>query len=195
MNRRVRSWLRMLAGLGILALLVRHLGSAAFLDGLRRVDAGTLLAGFGIGVLTTVCSAWRWCLVARGLGLRLPLGRAVADYYRALFLNAALPGGVLGDVHRAVRHGRDAGDLGRGVRAVALERAAGQVVLVAVGAVVLAARPSPVLAPIGRAAGAPGAVRGALLAVAGAGVLGIAVAALVRRRRRTSAATAMPRTP
>ncbi|MCE0446421.1 hypothetical protein LT493_22185 [Streptomyces tricolor] len=32
------------------------------------------------------CSArWRWQLVARGLRLRLPLGAAVADYYRALF--------------------------------------------------------------------------------------------------------------
>ncbi|GGU61790.1 hypothetical protein GCM10010211_28530 [Streptomyces albospinus] len=180
MNRRVGSWLRTLGGLGILALLVRQLGSAAFLDGLRRIDAGTLLAGLGIGVLTTVCSAWRWCLVARGLGLRLPLGRAVADYYRALFLNAALPGGVLGDVHRAVRHGRDAGDLGRGVQAVVLERTAGQVVLLAVGAVVLAVRPSPALAPVGRAVGAPGA----LLAVAGAGVLGVAAAVLLRRRRR-----------
>jgi uncharacterized membrane protein YbhN (UPF0104 family) len=69
----------------------------------------------------------------------------VADYYRALFLNAALPGGVLGDVHRAVRHGQSAGDLGRGVRAVVLERTAGQVMLAAVGAVVLLTMPSPVL--------------------------------------------------
>ena len=82
-------------------------------------------------------SAWRWCLVARGLRIRLPLGAAVADYYRALFLNAALPGGVLGDVHRAVRHGQSTGDIGRGVRAVVLERTAGQVVLVAVGGAVL----------------------------------------------------------
>ena len=78
-------------------------------------------------------SAWRWCLVARGLGLRLSLRGAVADYYKALFLNAALPGGVLGDVDRAVRHGKDEGDVGRSVRAVVLERTAGQIVLVAVG--------------------------------------------------------------
>jgi hypothetical protein len=52
------------------------------------------------------------------LGVRLPLRTAVADCYRSLFLNATLPGGVLGDVHRAVRHGRDVGDVGRGIRAV-----------------------------------------------------------------------------
>src|ERR1700732_1915527 len=108
----------MLAGAAILAVVVWRLGTGAFLDGLRGIDVPTLLAALGIGLLTTVFSAWRWARVARGLSIRLPLGRAVSDYYRALFLNAALPGGVLGDVHRAVRHGRSAGDVGRGVRAV-----------------------------------------------------------------------------
>ncbi|MFI9051886.1 lysylphosphatidylglycerol synthase transmembrane domain-containing protein [Streptomyces sp. NPDC053427] len=177
MKRSVWVWLRTLGGLAILAVLVWHLGSRAFLDGLRRIDAGALLAALGIGLLTTVFSAWRWCLVARALGLRLPLGRAVADYYRALFLNAALPGGVLGDVHRAVRHGQSARDLGRGVRAVVLERTAGQLVLFVAGAVVLLVRPSPVLAQAGRSLGAPGAV----LAAAAAGALALGVACWSRR--------------
>jgi uncharacterized membrane protein YbhN (UPF0104 family) len=138
---------------------VWRLGTGAFLDGVRRIDVPALLAAFGIGVVTTVCSAWRWTLVARGLRIRLPLGAAVADYYRALFLNAALPGGVLGDVHRAVRHGQRAGDLGRGVRAVVLERAAGQAALVAAGTAVLLTVDSPVrsgarhLAPLAALAG------------------------------------------
>ena len=63
----------------------------------------------------------------------LPLPAAVAAYYRSQFLNTTLPGGVLGDVHRGVRHGRDAGDAGAALRAVAWERAAGQVVQVAAG--------------------------------------------------------------
>ena len=117
-------------------------------------------------------SAWRWCLVARGLKIRLPLGPAVADYYRALFLNAALPGGVLGDVHRAVRHGRSAGDLGRGVRAVVLERVAGQVALIAVGGVVLMTLPSPVRAQTRHLAEAS-AVALVLAAVVGAAVVAI----------------------
>ena len=119
-----RAWwprLRLLAGVAILGVLVWRLGGTAFLDGLRVLTGPVFLAALGIGLLTTLLSAWRWCLVARGLGLRLPLGRAVADYYRSLFLNAALPGGVLGDVHRAVRHGQQAGDVTRGVRAVVLD--------------------------------------------------------------------------
>ncbi|MFC3381866.1 lysylphosphatidylglycerol synthase transmembrane domain-containing protein [Couchioplanes azureus] len=148
MNRSIWAWVRVLGGVGILAVLLWRLGTGAFLDGLRVIDAGTLGAAFAIGVATTVLSAWRWCLVARGLGLRLSLRGAIADYYKALFINAALPGGVLGDVDRAVQHGRDAGDVGRGVRAVVLERTAGQIVLVSVGLVVLLTVPSPVLTQV-----------------------------------------------
>ncbi|ELS58084.1 hypothetical protein STVIR_1082 [Streptomyces viridochromogenes Tue57] len=141
----LRTHLGTTAGVVILAVLLWRLGTGVFLDGLRRIDGPALLGALGIGLVTTVFSAWRWQLVARGLRIRLPLGPAVADYYRALFLNAALPGGVLGDVHRAVRHGQSAGDLGRGVRAVVLERTAGQVVLALVGAGVLLTMDSPVL--------------------------------------------------
>ena len=51
-------------------------------------------------------------------------GPAIAAYYGSQFLNSTLPGGVLGDVDRAVRHGRTVEDVGRGARAVAGERAA-----------------------------------------------------------------------
>ena len=72
------------------------------------------LAGLLIGVPTTVCCAWRWRLVARGRGIDLPVREAVTAYYRSQFLNTTLPGGVLGDVHRAVAP--------RARRPVALER-------------------------------------------------------------------------
>ena len=160
MRRSVWAWVRVLGGAGIIALLVWRLGTGAFL-------------AFAIGVATTVFSAWRWCLVARGMGLRLPFGAAIADYYKALFLNAALPGGVLGDVDRAVQHGRDEGDVGRGVRAVVLERTAGQIVLVAVGVTVLMTVPSPVLSqlqthgPVVAAVAGSVAVAGLIVLVAG----------------------------
>lgn len=136
------AWAKLLVGAGIVGALIWKVGAAGFVEGFRVIDAGELLAALLIGLATTVLSAWRWCLVAHRLGLRLPLGRAVADYYRALFLNAVLPAGVLGDVHRAVRHGRDEGDVGAGVRAVVLERTAGQAVVVVAGCVVLLAGPT-----------------------------------------------------
>ncbi|AVT42089.1 lysylphosphatidylglycerol synthase transmembrane domain-containing protein [Plantactinospora sp. BB1] len=187
MRRTFWAWARLLGGAAILGFLLWRLGTEAFLDGLRVIDAGTLLAALGIGLLTTVFSAWRWCLVARGLGIRLPLGRAVADYYRGLFLNAALPGGVLGDVHRAVRHGRDVDDVSRSVRAVVLERSAGQIVLVTVGVLVLLlGYPAPLPAGVGSDPTGP------LLAavVAAAGALGLACWLVLRSRRRLHASAA-----
>jgi uncharacterized membrane protein YbhN (UPF0104 family) len=150
---------RVAGGGAILALLVWRVGTGPFLDGVRMVDAWAVAAAFGIGVLTTVSCAWRWALVARSLGVGLPLGAAVAAYYRSLFLNTTLPGGVVGDVHRAVRHGQDIGDVRLGVRAVVVERIAGLVVTVVLAVLVLAVFPSPVrphmpLAGLGLAAGA-----------------------------------------
>ena len=133
---------RPLAVAVIVGALVWWSGPQAVLDALAALQAGPVLAALALGVVTTVCSAWRWCLVARGMGMRLSLPRAVADCYQALFLNAVLPAGMLGDLHRAVGHGRRAGDVGRGVRAVVFERLVGLVVLVGVAAVVLAVEPA-----------------------------------------------------
>ena len=145
-RRAVWWWARLAAAAGTLAVLVWQLGTSPFLDGVRAVDGGALAAACGLAVLTTVCCAWRWRIVARGLGIDLPLGPAVAAYYRSLFLNVTLPGGVVGDVHRGISHGRDTSDVGRGLRAVAWERSAGQVVQVVVTVAVLLVVPSPVRA-------------------------------------------------
>lgn len=136
------AWLKLAMGAGIVGALVWKLGAGGFVAGLRVIDAADLAAALVIGLATTVLCAWRWCLVARRLGLRLTLGRAVADYYRALFLNSVLPAGVLGDVQRAVEHGKKEGDVGAGVRAVVLERMAGQAVVIVAGVGVLLAGPA-----------------------------------------------------
>jgi uncharacterized membrane protein YbhN (UPF0104 family) len=148
------AWTRPCGGAAILAVLVWRLGTGPFLDGVRLISAWSLLAATSITVLTTVCSAWRWQTVARGLGAGLPLGTAIAAYYRSQFLNSALPGGVIGDVHRGVRHGLDAGDVGRGLRAVAWERTAGQVVLAVLALGVLLVLDSPVHPAMGWVAAA-----------------------------------------
>ena len=88
----------------------------------------------------------------------------MAAYYRSLFLNVTLPGGVVGDVHRGISHGRDTSDVGRGLRAVAWERSAGQVVQVVLTVAVLLVLPSPVR-------GSMPLVALAVLAAAGAVVL------------------------
>ncbi len=142
----MRAWWRPLIGVAILTVLIWRVGTGPFFAGLRLIDGWAMAAALGIGAVTTVCCAWRWTLVADGLGVRLPLRNAVSHCYRAVFLNATLPGGVLGDVHRAVSHGKDSGDVRRGIRAVVWERTAGQLVQTVVAVVVLFALPSPVRA-------------------------------------------------
>src|SRR4029077_9848710 len=161
------SLLRLAAGVIVLWFLVLQLGATPFEDGLRAVTWQAVLAAVTLTVLTTVCSAWRWRVVARALGADINLPGATGAYYRSLFLNSVLPGGILGDVHRAVAHGRRAGDVAQGVRAVAWERLCGQVIQAVVAAVVLLTLPSPVRFAL------PGVL---------AGIAGVAVcAALVLR--------------
>jgi uncharacterized membrane protein YbhN (UPF0104 family) len=138
------SLLRLAAGVTVLWFLVRHLGATPFEDGLRAVTWQAILAAVTLTAATTACSAWRWRVVARALGVDTGVPGAVGAYYRSLFLNSVLPGGVLGDVHRAVTHGRSTGDVARGVRAVAWERLCGQVIQAVVTAAVLLTLPSPV---------------------------------------------------
>jgi glycosyltransferase 2 family protein len=135
---------RLAAPVLVLAVLVWRLGTGPFLAGVRSVDGGALAAAAGIAALTTVGCAWRWKIVARGLGAELSLPAAVAAYYRSQFLNVTLPGGIVGDVHRGLSHGRDGRDVGRGLRAVAWERSAGQFVQAVLTVVVLLVLPSPV---------------------------------------------------
>lgn len=139
-------WIRPLVGALVLGLVVAQLGGAAFREGVQALDPMTLGAGVLLAALTTMCSAWRWRLVADRLSAGLSLSTAVASYYRSLFLNLTLPGGVLGDVDRGVQHGRRVDDVRLALRAVAWERVFGQVVLIALA--VLAALLAPVPAPL-----------------------------------------------
>jgi glycosyltransferase 2 family protein len=165
-------WLATVAGVAVMATVAFRLGTGPFVAGLRAVTGWSVAAAVAITVMTTVCSAWRWTVVARRLGAEIPLKHAVTMYYRAQFLNTTLPGGVLGDVHRGVRQGRDAGDVGRGVRAVAVERIAGQVVQIVIAAVVLVAVASPLRSELT-----------IVLAAVTTGLLVTALAAISFRRR------------
>jgi uncharacterized membrane protein YbhN (UPF0104 family) len=170
------AWARLTGGLAVLAVVLWRTGIDPFVGGLSSLEPGVLVLGAGLALLATVACAWRWLLVARGLGVELRLWPAVAACYRAQFLNTTLPGGILGDVHRGVRNGRETGSTARGLRAVAWERLAGQVVQAVIAVVVLLLLPSPVRSQV------PLTV--AVLAV-GVVVGGVLLRGLARRPSRT----------
>lgn len=143
-GRAARPFAHLLVAAAVLLLLARQLGAGPFRDGLDSLTLPALGGAAALTTVTTVCAAWRWHVVARGLGIALRPSAAVGAYYRSQFLNSMLPGGVVGDVHRAVSHGRRTSELGTAARAVAWERLAGQLVQAVVTGVVLLTMPSPV---------------------------------------------------
>jgi glycosyltransferase 2 family protein len=161
--------LGVVAGAAILGAVLWQTGIEPVVTGLSSLDPWTLALGTALAVPSTVACAWRWHIISRELGVKVDLGPAVASCYRAQFLNCTLPGGVLGDVHRGVHHGRHAGDAGRGLRAVAWERAASQAVQAVIAIVVLLLVPSPVRS-------STPAVVGVLALVVVAGVLVVQLA-------------------
>ncbi|MBD3940284.1 flippase-like domain-containing protein [Microbacterium sp. NEAU-LLC] len=166
---------RISAGVAVVVATAVVVGLGPFLHGLTAVSPPAVLAAFGLIAAATAAAAWRWRVVATGFGLDLPWREAFGAYYRSQFLNAVLPGGVVGDVHRAYAHGRAHARVGLAARAVVAERVLGQVVQLALTlVVVLSLGFGTSLAPVAWGAGV----------VAAAVVAATAVAAIVPRSRR-----------
>lgn len=148
--------LRLGVAVAVLAVVLARVGTGPFVDAVTRVTPTSLVVAVVVTFLTTACCAARWAWTARRLGLDLDLRPALAAYYRSLLINQTLPGGILGDVHRAVRQGA--------LRAVAWERVIGQVALLAPAGAVLLIVPSPVPRSLVVVAWAGLAVGGVVLA-------------------------------
>jgi glycosyltransferase 2 family protein len=157
------TWARPAIGLAMLALLVLRLGAGPFVDGLRSNGPVALAAAGAITAVTTACCAWRWRVVAAGLAVPVTRAEAFGACYRSQFLNATLPGGVVGDVDRAIGHGRSSGRLGPSARSVAWERSLGQVVQVVLSVTVVVVMSSRLRSPV--IVGAAGAGTTLLLGV------------------------------
>lgn len=142
------------AGAGLLGVVIWRLGTEPVFAGVGSLTVGSLLAATALTYVATLCAAWRWTIVARGLGVPIPLRTAVAAYYRSQLINTTLPGGVVGDVQRGIRHGRESDDLSGGLRAVAWERISGQLVQCTVAVLVLVLVPSRVRSFLPLAVGA-----------------------------------------
>ena len=147
--RRPRSvpWVaRFAVSLGLLVGIGWFLGLDRVAGRLGRMDPRWVCVALAISLLQVTVSAWRWRFTARRLGISLPFGDALREYYLAVFLNQTIPGGIVGDVSRAWRHARlqtdTQGAAGAAVRAVVLERASGQVVMTVVAVGSLAAMPT-----------------------------------------------------
>lgn len=181
-TRRLLAVVRVLVPIVLLAAAWRIVDGPAALDRLARAEPGWLAAAFLAAHVQIVLSALRWRLTAARLGVAIPARRAIADYYLAQLLNQTLPGGVVGDVARAVRT-RAGADLVRAGQAVVIERMAGQIALglvTATGLVVAVAVPGGIVLP---AVGGDDLAQGVAAAIAVAAALALGLLAVRRLRR------------
>lgn len=114
----------------LLVGLALWLGPARLVAQLSSLDPVWVGVALVIGSAQVFASAWRWRFTARCLGLTLPYGQALREYYLASLINQLMPGGVIGDAYRAKRHSDLADQRSLAWSAVVVERFSGQLVLV-----------------------------------------------------------------
>jgi len=127
--------LRLAAAGALLAAVIHVAEPAVLVDTLRRADRDWLLLGLVAALLSNVASALRWRALIAWLGAVIGPAFALLAYFRAMALNALLPGAVVGgDLYRALAL-RQAGlpTLDAGL-SVLLDRVSGLWVLLALGA-------------------------------------------------------------
>lgn len=130
-------WLKWPVALALLGLVAWHLDTQALAQRLAQMvqSPGALwviLASLAAGLVQVAVSAWRWRYTLGRLGVPMAWRSAMAEYYLATFLNQVLPGGVMGDAHRAWRSVLSTGQRVSAAHAVVIERFSGQLALAAV---------------------------------------------------------------
>ncbi len=129
-SRNARRALQIGGTLALLAVTAWWVDVDAVLGTLAGARVGPLLLALLVSVPLVVVIAARWRFTARRMGLELPLWTAVREYYVSMLINRVVPGGIVGDVGRAVRSGhRNPRARGAAARSVVLERVSGQLSL------------------------------------------------------------------
>lgn len=127
----MKNALKVIISVAVLALVFWFSDAQAVIGRLQGASVSWLiLSGLSFTGLTFLM-ARRWQIIAGAFEIEISYPHAVREYYIAQMVNLVLPGGVVGDVARAVRV-RHAGDMLRAGQSVAAERIIGQVFIFAV---------------------------------------------------------------
>ncbi|MEM1386327.1 MAG: lysylphosphatidylglycerol synthase transmembrane domain-containing protein [Pseudomonadota bacterium] len=112
--------------LSVLGALVWWADAREIFAQLRSAKITWLLAALAALTAATFAMARRWQVTARAFGIEIGFWHALGEYYISQLVNGVLPGGVLGDVGRAVRVRQEA-SLAGAAQSVMAERLIGQI--------------------------------------------------------------------
>jgi uncharacterized protein (TIRG00374 family) len=135
----MKFWLRIALSIALVVLLFTYVVDAReVVHILQRFDAGYLLLAIAVVTLDRILMTFKWTLLLRAQGYRLPLLQGVAIYCTSMVWGMALPATVGADAIRAVmvtRRGFNGTDV---VTSIVIERMVGFVLALALGLVSLA---------------------------------------------------------
>lgn len=118
-------WIKLALSAFALGAVLWWADAAAVWARLQAVDPMWVVVAVAAITVATLAMAHRWTCVARSFGLQINYPTAVREYYLGQLINSLLPGGVAGDMARAVR-ARHGADLKSAAQSVVAERVLGQ---------------------------------------------------------------------
>lgn len=133
MKARAKTALRVSVSLLLIVFLYRRVDPAQIAAVFSRVRPEWVAVLFGLLLLNTALSAFKWKLLLAADGIRIPLRSLVASYLIGSFFNLFLPSNIGGDAYRiydVARHSRRAG---HSFASVFADRLSGFVALVLLG--------------------------------------------------------------
>ena len=140
MNRHIKTGLKVAVSAIGLAWVVSNISLGNVWDAMRSAEPVWLLAAFLLMTASLFLRAQRWRALLTGLGVNVPFMRLVQLYFIGNFFNAFLPGGLGGDVVRAVAATRDvSAETSAGT--VIVDRLTGLLMLFAMALIALPFRP------------------------------------------------------
>jgi glycosyltransferase 2 family protein len=127
--------LKLTVSVGLIWILLSRIDMAQLWAAARRASVGWLAVALAVYGLMIVVSAWRWGVLLRAQGIRLPFLTLTRSFLVATFFNNFLPSNIGGDVVRVADTAHAAGSKTLATTVVLLDRGLGLLGLVLIAAV------------------------------------------------------------
>ncbi len=102
-------WFKFVVMAVLLAVLYRNVDFAKFRGALEGLQWGWLPLIYGLFLLNTTLSSWKWKMLLASDGVHVPLGTLLSSYLIATFFNLFMPSSIGGDAYRVVDTGKHGG--------------------------------------------------------------------------------------